>query len=790
MSIPSSNSVDLNQLISSLSVTRTNRARVREQGGQEEERSNADGTSFRSHISVGTEQPDPVNSVHGPPSSIDVEVQEQSSFSLGMGKNKLKYKLVLVPSGSAEFSIICGKAIGQGHSVCIVSNCSVNHQGDGTSSMLKGELRVLKNPTSVFAEPKIQSDILAPSLLHDWLEEQVTLDSWAERFRLANATMRTTGGQQDPNPPPQERVSAAILEAETEFAAQAAAFRTPRKRKTRETEELVPVDDSPALYKRQAWEHDFLELNPDEKIEKLIELALTLDVGLNLHSEQLSSVITNTKESNAFFSRAAGAIESRTDTLCGFLGDRPDQMAQHYEASSVWGTIAALATQLDKVTELTKTEKLDQMLKMLVKPIDMKMESLFKNHADSVFNDVGSVRLAIGHLVSEFQLSSEAESKRIDQVAAEVKVLSDNTTTSGVTRETSGNTRDQEQDTSLLEGFSERLGTFEGRLNKLASASDATSIQFGSLGYRTSAEANAFLARECPGHAFGLLVDPHAVMEHIWETISGTDVLKRMEKLVKIKLTTVSEGIAISSFEAPIPKFFSAPGHRVIKMNESYWSRITCWADWEEPNTGCKITLSDALSQFRAAHQQAIDIQLEPGSTFHNLCTLSLTDSVAFIEAFLTHVENWQREMMLSKFGAAKAFHVNTRVANRFWEDLYKPRAGVSRMLQTGNPQQIAQVTFWATLKSLDVMSRIRKYNFKDDPVVSSELVKFLTVNTGFEVVEQLSVKMKTLEESNKELSIKANSNVKTATNAAAKVAELTKAMTTLEKRVKDLEKK
>jgi hypothetical protein len=221
-----------------------------------------------------------------------------------------------------------------------------------------------------------------------------------------------------------------------------------------------------------------------------------------------------------------------------------------------------------------------------------------------------------------------------------VKFLTDNTTASGVTRETNETTRDQEQSSALVEGFSERLGTFEGRLNKLASASDATSIQFASLGYQTSVEANAFLARECPGHAFGLLVDPHAVMEHIWETISGTDVLKRMEKLVKIKLSTVSEGIAISSFESPIPKFFSAPGRRVIKMNESYWSRITCWADWEEPNTGCKITLSDALSDFRAAHQQAIDIQLQSGTMFHNLCTLSLTDSVAFIEAFLTHVEN------------------------------------------------------------------------------------------------------------------------------------------------------
>jgi hypothetical protein len=158
MSLPSSNSADLNQLISSLSVTRTNRARIREQGGQEEEGSNADGTSFRSHISVGTELPDLVNSIQGPPRSINVEVQEQSFPTGGMGRNRLKYKLVLVPSAPSEFSIICGRAIGQGHSICIVPNCSVSHQGDETSTMLKGELRVLKNPTSVFAEPRIQSD--------------------------------------------------------------------------------------------------------------------------------------------------------------------------------------------------------------------------------------------------------------------------------------------------------------------------------------------------------------------------------------------------------------------------------------------------------------------------------------------------------------------------------------------------------------------------------------------------------------------------------------------------------
>jgi hypothetical protein len=103
-------------------------------------------------------------------------------------------------------------------------------------------------------------------MLHVWLKEHVTLDSWAKRFRLSNSTVRTTEDQHDPSLPLQEKVSAAILEAETEFAAQAAAFRTPRKRKTRETDEFVLTKDSLSLYKRQAWAHEFVELDSNAKI--------------------------------------------------------------------------------------------------------------------------------------------------------------------------------------------------------------------------------------------------------------------------------------------------------------------------------------------------------------------------------------------------------------------------------------------------------------------------------------------------------------------------------------------
>jgi hypothetical protein len=166
----------------------------------------------------------------------------------------------------------------------------------------------------------------------------------------------------------------------------------------------------------------------------------------------------------------------------------------------------------------------------------------------------------------------------------------------------------------------------------------------------------------------------------------------------KIKLENVSEGITISSLEATIPKLLTAAGHRVVKMNQSHWMLVLTWREWEEPNAGYKVTLTDHLNAIRESHKEAINIDLEPGSKFHSLCILALTDSCSFLESFLNHFDNWQHKLMLSKFGQAKALRVNTRGGSHFWDLLAQPGAGVSRMLKTGNPQQITQVTFWSTL--------------------------------------------------------------------------------------------
>jgi hypothetical protein len=116
---------------------------------------------------------------------LNVDVQEQSVA--GMGRNKLGTSSVSCHQPSEEFSASVERLLGRSFNLH-VPNCSVS-QGNMTSTMLKGELRVPQEPP-VFAGPKIQQDILAPrSTLMPGFEEHVTLAP-AERFRSVKSTVR------------------------------------------------------------------------------------------------------------------------------------------------------------------------------------------------------------------------------------------------------------------------------------------------------------------------------------------------------------------------------------------------------------------------------------------------------------------------------------------------------------------------------------------------------------------------------------------------------------------------
>jgi hypothetical protein len=100
--------------------------------------------------------------------------------------------------------------------------------------------------------------------------------------------------------------------------------------------------------------------------------------------------------------------------------------------------------------------------------------------------------------------------------------------------------------------------------------------------------------------------------------------------------------------------------------------------------------------------------------------------------------------------------------------------------------EQIAQTVFWASLCSLDILERIHGNYFKNDPLVSSELVKFMAINTGFEGIESLK-KTVTDHQDSIDKAVKRSTAAEKAASAAANKAD--KGKRSLEAAVKHIVK-
>ena len=95
-----------------------------------------------------------------------------------------------------------------------------------------------------------------------------------------------------------------------------------------------------------------------------------------------------------------------------------------------------------------------------------------------------------------------------------------------------------------------------------------------------------------------------------------------------------------------------------------------------------------------------------------------------------------------------------------------------------------ACVVFYNTLRALDVMSEISLVDFSDNPAVSTELVKFLSLNTAIDAVDQLVNKLSSMESSICSLQKDVGGAVRTITTIGNKHDSLSNQVKELTKKV------
>lgn len=281
------------------------------------------------------------------------------------------------------------------------------------------------------------------------------------------------------------------------------------------------------------------------------------------------------------------------------------------------------------------------------------------------------------------------------------------------------------------------------------------------------------------------------VLEHIHYALEGIDTITTMEKLYKIKVTCIANCVAMTSFDTKTPKLFcKVLGYQVLKGDTSYLDATSTHNDWADVGTGFKMRLQEALMEFQELHGTFIDQAVKVGSKSHTLAHAALTKLVAWLIGFIHFIDEYYRELSKAKFGTAKACHVTTRLAKQILDEVGTQRYGVQNAFQVGDSRQTCQQILWAVLKNHDVIQEYKQLNFKNHPSIATKLVKFLAINTSFEVIEKLIVQVG----SHHEEICEAKRNVAAATKLAHatgnKADEAKKLFDQLLKQVKKVEHK
>jgi hypothetical protein len=111
------------------------------------------------------------------------------------------------------------------------------------------------------------------------------------------------------------------------------------------------------------------------------------------------------------------------------------------------------------------------------------------------------------------------------------------------------------------------------------------------------------------------------------------------------------------------------------------------------------------------------------------------------IKALVKFIYNFVKHLTTAKLSILhKTFHVTSRLAKRILTEMYEPDQGIFKSFKPGI------LHFWATIWLLDLGLGFKRTGLENLHIVSSELVKFLLVNTGHESISELEAKVSLLE--------------------------------------------
>jgi len=666
-----------------------------------------------------------------------------------------RYKLWRVPDDTDN---ICFKLIGQGGIFCISHHCTTEHRGTKFFHPLPGEIYVLKTQDKAFIAPTMSANVLGDTLWERWFSEMNTLDEWNDRFALV---------QQEIKFPVLREASTKITELDLLAA---------------EEQNNVIMEYKTPFKRQKVQEQKILEDFPD--LEPLILSTTTYvdDVKTSVLAGDITSTVKIIRD--LMFAQQKGSddsiqglrnLELRLSRVVNDLGTKPPSLEEAFNAPNLWLSLASI---VDHFKTISKSN------------IDLSAQI---GEISSQVNSI-DVHKTLKTLMPQSLSGIHHQLNQLDHFAVEAtRTLSNRINKVESTRpsETSDLSEITQKMDDMEKVLNSRLVSLENQLSAIKSQTDSTSIKFAQLGFRNISESNAWMEINHPGPEFGFLIDYHLTMEHVHVQITGQKLLANLEKIYKMSLKTNNQALAISSFESRLPRFFSQDAKSHVRKDESYFPGIKTWDEWDLPNDGYRDRMKVELYMFKVGHQETLDNELDHLSPYHNLCVLALTEAVSWANGLIKFIDDTYNEYSRSKYGSKKAWHLTTLLAKALVEKVAKPRNSVQNSFRISNPADVSKAITYASLRSLDNMMEITSFNFKNSPIVTSEISKFLALNANHETVEKMQSTLTSMSSDNDVLRKEVKAASSAASTASNKIdTQVKTALEDIKRRLKSLESK
>jgi hypothetical protein len=699
---------------------------------------------------------------------IQESIADSGRFQGKSGSRGKKFSVrLLTPSVD-----LCLKIVGDGSSFCIASGCQTNHAGNASPLKLEHSLIViLKQKDRAFADLTLEGRLVPAEVLERWEATTRTLNDWHEAF-LALA-------QQDDD---------GLIEGEADFETRmlevqrSELFKTPGKTRAMESFDLDSYLPYPTVLKNTTSK-DQLKRNP-LTFSKLGETIVAMDEGLVGLANSFRNLMVESRDASSGFSETSKMLALKISRTNNLVGSMDVMEASEYATPTVWSSLAAMGADVQMLLK-RKVQLPDANLQPLQARVNG-LESNLKVSTDKLKVQLVGLASGLGTRIGKI----ESALRRL----REARSLPSFDNGVGPRPNEDGGSELVKVLEARVKGLEASLQAVDIRLRQVMADNETESIKFSGLGLRSEVETGAWILANFSEMHYALIFDVYGVLEAIEDegATNQSELLRDMKKRDDLSINGIAEGQALTAHLHEIPRIFHTASGKMIGLdsNESHINRVPSYKHWSHGSHCLKRRMETELVKVRYSNRIVIQNHFKAGTVAYSVASEALDKSVTWVTGLISFIDRTYESLHGgSKFTAPQAWSLTTQLVRRIFSDLHTARMGTTRTM--GKDRVVICTTLlWSAFKTHDAMAAFENANFEDHPSISSEYVKFLAMNSGFEALEEVTGQLKVMKDHLKDMQGGLKQADKKAENAVSFCDSNKKAFEGLNKRMATQEAK